>query len=78
MRNTGKHISRNMIIVDVWKLPGNTPTNVVDVYVNYLRRKVDEGHPVTLIHTVRRIGYQFGPANKLRHARKASPAASQE
>jgi two-component system, OmpR family, copper resistance phosphate regulon response regulator CusR len=78
MRNTGKHISRNMIIVDVWKLPGNTPTNVVDVYVNYLRRKVDEGYPVTLIHTIRRIGYQFGPANKLRQSRQVSPAASQE
>jgi len=40
---------------------------VVDVYINYLRRKVDDGHPRKLIHTVRGVGYELsgeavGPA----------------
>jgi two-component system, OmpR family, copper resistance phosphate regulon response regulator CusR len=70
MRNAGRNISRNMIIVDVWKLPPDTPTNVVDVYVNYLRRKIDKGHSAKLIRTVRRIGYQFGPENTVASTRK--------
>lgn len=78
MRHTGKHVTRNMIIVDVWKLPANSPTNVVDVYVNYLRKKLDDEYPVKLIHTVRRIGYQFGPPEKARRPRKREPSAPQE
>jgi DNA-binding response OmpR family regulator len=35
-------------------------TNVVDVYINYLRRKIDEGSPVRLIRTIRGVGYQMG------------------
>jgi two-component system, OmpR family, copper resistance phosphate regulon response regulator CusR len=61
MRNMGRRITRNMIIENVWKLAPDTTTNVVDVYVNYLRKKIDEDHPVKLIRTVRRIGYEFGP-----------------
>lgn len=70
MRNAGRRITRTMIIENVWKLAPETATNVVDVYVNYLRKKVDEGHEVKLIRTVRRIGYEFsvsrnsGPGNK--------------
>ncbi|HET9183209.1 MAG TPA: response regulator transcription factor [Candidatus Angelobacter sp.] len=60
MRNAGWRITRTNIIENVWKLPQGTPTNVVDVYVNYLRRKIDEGHDVKLIRTVRRVGYEFG------------------
>lgn len=60
MRNAGQTVSRSSIIENVWKLPHDTPTNVVDVYVNYLRRKIDEGHKVKLIRTVRRSGYEFG------------------
>lgn len=59
MRNAGRRITRTMIIENVWKLAPETATNVVDVYVNYLRKKVDEGHEVKLIRTVRRIGYEF-------------------
>jgi two-component system copper resistance phosphate regulon response regulator CusR len=65
MRNVGRRITRNMIIEDVWKLAPDTATNVVDVYVNYLRRKVDEGEPVKLIRTVRGVGYEFGPLEAL-------------
>lgn len=60
MRHAGQTVSRNSIMENVWKLPEGTPTNVVDVYVNYLRRKIDEGHKVKLIRTVRRMGYEFG------------------
>lgn len=62
MRNVGRRITRNMIIEHVWKLAPDTMTNVVDVYVNYLRKKIDEGHDIKLIRTIRRVGYEFGPA----------------
>jgi len=60
MRNPGQHITRNMIIEHVWKLSPDTMTNVVDVYVNYLRKKIDEGAKIKLIRTVRGVGYEFG------------------
>jgi len=44
----------------VWKLNFDTMTNVVDVYINYLRRKVDFGYDLALIRTIRGIGYQIG------------------
>jgi two-component system copper resistance phosphate regulon response regulator CusR len=62
MRNVGRRITRNMIIEFVWKLSPDTMTNVVDVYVNYLRKKVDDGAKVKLIHTIRGVGYEFGAA----------------
>jgi two-component system copper resistance phosphate regulon response regulator CusR len=60
MRHPGQHITRNMIIEHVWKLSPDTMTNVVDVYVNYLRKKIDEGSSVKLIRTIRGVGYEFG------------------
>jgi DNA-binding response OmpR family regulator len=48
-----------MIIEHVWNLSFDTCTNVVDVYVNYLRRKVDDGYGTRLIHTVRGVGYEL-------------------
>lgn len=66
MRNPGRRITRNMIIEHVWKLSPDTMTNVVDVYVNYLRKKIDEGAKVKLIHTVRGVGYEFGRIGALR------------
>lgn len=65
MRNAGRCITRNMIIEFVWKLSPDTMTNVVDVYVNYLRKKIDEGAKHRLIHTVRGVGYEFGPTRVL-------------
>jgi DNA-binding response OmpR family regulator len=64
MRNPARKITRNMIIEHVWKLAPDTMTNVVDVYVNYLRKKIDEGAPVKLIRTIRGVGYEFGPGEK--------------
>jgi DNA-binding response OmpR family regulator len=60
MRNPGRRITRNMIIEYVWKLSPDTMTNVVDVYVNYLRKKIDEDAAVKLIRTIRGVGYEFG------------------
>jgi len=59
MRNAGRRITRAMIIEHVWNLSFDTATNVVDVYVNYLRRKVDDGFHARLIHTVRGVGYEL-------------------
>jgi DNA-binding response OmpR family regulator len=64
MRHPGQRITRNMIIEHVWKLSPDTMTNVVDVYVNYLRKKIDEGSSVKLIRTIRGVGYEFGVAEK--------------
>ncbi|HWR16305.1 MAG TPA: response regulator transcription factor [Terriglobales bacterium] len=57
MRNTGRCITRAMIIEHVWNISFDTSTNVVDVYINYLRRKIDESATRKLIHTVRGVGY---------------------
>jgi two-component system copper resistance phosphate regulon response regulator CusR len=59
MRNAGRQVTRSMIIEHVWNLTFDTTTNVVDVYINYLRRKIDDGFPIKLIHTVRGVGYQL-------------------
>lgn len=60
MRNEGQPVTRNSIVEQVWRLNLDTVTNVVDVYINYLRRKVDSGHNRPLIRTVRGVGYQIG------------------
>ncbi len=60
MRHAGQPVTRSAIIEQVWKLNFDTMTNVVDVYINYLRRKVDTGYDHALIRTVRGVGYQIG------------------
>lgn len=60
MRHQGQPVSRTSIVEQVWKLNYDTMTNVVDVYINYLRRKVDSGYDRALIRTVRGVGYQIG------------------
>ncbi len=61
MLHPGECISRSQLLADVWQMPAETGTNVVDVYVNYLRRKLDRDGP-TLIETVRGSGYRLGGA----------------
>jgi len=63
MRNAGRHITRSMLIEDVWSLSSEAVTNVVDVYVNYLRKKIDDGASIRLINTVRGVGFCFGPVD---------------
>jgi len=60
MRHAGQPVTRTAIVEQVWKLSFDTMTNVVDVYINYLRRKVDTGYDHALIRTVRGVGYQIG------------------
>ena len=60
MRNVGRCVTRAMIIEHVWNLSFDTMTNVVDVYINYVRKKVDQGFEPKLIHTIRGVGYQIG------------------
>ena len=57
LRNPGRVLSRAMIAQHVWGVSFDTFTNVIDVYVNYLRRKIDADFEPKLIHTVRGAGY---------------------
>lgn len=57
MANAGRVLSRNMIIEHVWDQSFDGMTNIVDVYIRHLRRKVDENHAKKLIRTVRGVGY---------------------
>lgn len=57
MRNPGRVLPRTMIIEHVWNYDFDTMTNIIDVYVNYLRKKIDSGREPKLIHTVRGVGY---------------------
>jgi len=60
MRHAGHPVTRSTIVEQVWRLNVETMTNVVDVYINYLRRKVDSGYDHPLIRTIRGTGYQIG------------------
>jgi two-component system copper resistance phosphate regulon response regulator CusR len=63
MRNSGQRVTRMEIIQHVWNLSFDTMTNVVDVYINYLRKKVDAPCEHKLIRTVRGVGYQMQARN---------------
>jgi DNA-binding response OmpR family regulator len=53
-------VPRSEIIEHVWSYGFDTETNIVEVYINRLRQKIDQEHPVKLIHTVRGTGYRLG------------------
>lgn len=57
MYNQGRVLSREMIEDHVWNFDYEGGTNVVDVYISYLRKKIDDGHGSKLIHTVRGRGF---------------------
>ena len=57
MRNAGRVVSRVDIAEQVWDIGFDTGTNVIDVYISYLRAKIDKGSPVKLIHTLIGMGY---------------------
>ncbi len=57
MRNPDKILTRTMISEHVWDYHFDSMTNLVDVYVNYLRKKIDKGFELKLIHTIRGVGY---------------------
>jgi two-component system copper resistance phosphate regulon response regulator CusR len=62
MRNAGRVLSRNDIAERVWEVNFDFGTNIVDVYVNFLRKKIDKGFDHKLIHTKVGFGYVFGEA----------------
>jgi two-component system copper resistance phosphate regulon response regulator CusR len=57
LRNAERPVTRTMIIEHVWDIHFDSVTNVVDVYINYLRNKIDKGFSPPLIRTVRGVGY---------------------
>lgn len=59
MRNTGRVVSKVDIAEKVWDINFDTGTNFIEVYVNYLRNKVDKGFSVKLIHTIVGMGYML-------------------
>jgi len=60
MRSAGRIVPRAMILEHVWQYDFEGNDNVLDVYISYLRGKIDKGHATPLIHTVRGIGFRIG------------------
>ena len=61
MRHAGEVVSRPRILEHVWDVNFDSFSNVVDVYVGYLRRKLEQPFDRPLIRTVRGVGYRLGP-----------------
>jgi two-component system, OmpR family, response regulator len=59
MRNAGKVVTRARLLNNVWGYNFEPGTKVVDVYIRYLRKKIDDGEEHALIHTVRGFGYRI-------------------
>ena len=59
MRNTNKVLSRTIISEHIWHYNFDTGTNIIDVYINHLRNKIDGEFEKKLIHTVRGVGYMM-------------------
>lgn len=57
LKNKGKILTREYIIEQVWDIDFDTGTNIIDVYINYLRRKIDKDYEPKLIHT--KFGFGF-------------------
>ena len=60
-KNTGRIVSRDQILDNVWDINFDMNTNVVDVYINYLRKKIDKPFTTKLIHTMKGLGYVIQP-----------------
>jgi len=56
-KNSGMILSREKILDNVWDINFDMNTNVVDVYINYLRKKIDKPYQTNLIHTIKGLGY---------------------
>ena len=57
LRHQGQVLTRAQILDHVWQYDREFASNVVDIYIHYLRNKVDKGFKVSLIHTIRGVGY---------------------
>jgi DNA-binding response OmpR family regulator len=62
MRNAGKPVSRATLSEEVWNMPHDPSTNIVDVYMKYVRDKVDKPGEPKLTHTIRGVGYELREA----------------
>lgn len=60
-KNSGRIVSRDQILDNVWDINFDMNTNVVDVYINYLRKKIDKPFTTKLIHTMKGLGYVIQP-----------------
>jgi len=69
MRNSGRVITRNQLAKEVWGLDFDPGTNIVDVYINHLRKKIDLGFEKKLIRTERGKGYLFSDKENSRPKR---------
>ena len=59
MRNANHVLTRSTISQEIWNYNFDTGTNIVDVYINHLRSKIDDGFDTKLLHTVRGVGYEI-------------------
>lgn len=64
MRNSHQVLSRTQIAQHVWSFDFYGDFKVIDVYIGYLRRKIDRDEPDSLIHTIRGVGYRMSAENK--------------
>lgn len=62
MRNAGRPVSRSTLSEEVWNMPHDPSTNIVDVYMKYVRDKVDRPGEPKLTHTIRGVGYELREA----------------
>ena len=62
MRHPNQVLTRTQIGEHVWDIDFYNESNTIDVYIGYLRRKIDRGFEEKLIHTVRGVGYRLGVA----------------
>jgi two-component system OmpR family response regulator len=60
MRNSGRPVTKSLIIEHVWDIHFDSVSNVVEVHINSLRNKIDRGFDEPLIQTVRGVGYMLG------------------
>lgn len=60
LRHEGEVVTRTMLLEGVWDFHFDPGTNVIDVHISRLRKKIDEGHKTLLLHTVRGAGYRLG------------------
>ncbi len=63
MRHPDQVVTRTMLLEGVWDYHFDPGTNVIDVHISRLRKKLDEGGAVPLLHTVRGAGYRLGLAD---------------
>lgn len=60
MRNAGRVVTRTMLLEHVWDYRFDPHTSLIDTHISRLRKKIDEGFPSAMLHTVRGVGYRLG------------------